>query len=46
MLATLLTSLAGFTLLFLGLFTLRYAVERLRRRLPAVPSGETDGALT
>lgn len=46
MLATLLTSLAGFTLLFLGLFTFRYAVERLRRRRPAVVSGETDEALT
>ncbi len=32
MLATLLTSVAGFTLLFLGLFSFRYAVERLGRR--------------
>ena len=32
MLATLLTSLAGFTLLFLGLFSFRYSVERLSRR--------------
>ena len=31
MLVTLLTSLAGFTLLFLGLFNFRYAVERLGR---------------
>jgi len=45
MLVTLLTSLAGFTLLFLGLFTFRYAVERLRRRRPAVATGETDEAL-
>ncbi len=45
MLATLLTSLAGFTMLFLGLFTFRYAVERLRRRTPPTATGETDEAL-
>ncbi len=32
MLVTLLTSLAGFTMLFLGLFFLRYSIELLRRR--------------
>ena len=32
MLATLLTSLAGFTMLFFGLFLIRYAVEMLSRR--------------
>ena len=32
MLATLLTGLGAFTVLFLGLFTLRYGVERLDRR--------------
>ena len=32
MLVTLLTSLAGFTLLFLGLFFLRYSIELLSRR--------------
>ena len=37
MLATLLVSLAGFTLLFLGLFCLRYSVEVMsRRRAPAL----------
>lgn len=46
MLATLLTSLAGFTMLFLGLFTFRYAAEMLRRRQPAVVSGETEEVLT
>lgn len=46
MLATLLTMWAGFIMLFLGLFTFRYAVERLRRRQPAVVAGETDEALT
>ncbi len=45
MLATLLTSLAGFTMLFLGLFTFRYAVERLRRRTLPTATGETDEAL-
>lgn len=45
MLATLLTMWAGFIMLFLGLFTFRYAVERLRRRHPAVVSGQTDEAL-
>lgn len=45
MLATLLTSLAGFTMLFLGLFTFRHAAEMLRRRQPAVVSGETEEVL-
>ncbi len=46
MLAALLTMWAGFILLFLGLLTFRYTVERLRRGpLPAV-SGETGEALT
>lgn len=40
MLTTLLVSLAGFTLLFLGLFCLRYSVELLsRRRTPAAVAG-------
>ncbi|MCY4399991.1 MAG: cytochrome c biogenesis protein CcsA [Gemmatimonadetes bacterium] len=43
MLATLLTSLAGFTLLFLGLFSFRYAVERLgRRSLPGGAAGPME----
>lgn len=46
MLATLLTMWAGFIMLFLGLFTFRYAVEKLRRRQPAVVAGQTDEALT
>ena len=45
MLATLLTSLAGFSMLFLGLFTFRHAAEMLRRRQPAVVSGETEEVL-
>ena len=45
MLATLLTMWAGFIMLFLGLFTFRYAVEMLRRRQPAVVSGETEEVL-
>ena len=45
MLATLLTMWAGFIMLFLGLFTFRYAVEMLRRRHPAVVSGETEEVL-
>lgn len=45
MLATLLTMWAGFIMLFLGLFTFRYAVERLRRRQPAIVSGETEEVL-
>ena len=36
MLATLLVSLAGFTMLFLGLFALRYSVELMSRRMLAV----------
>ncbi len=39
MLATLFTALAGFTLLFLGLFSFRYATERLVRRADALPQG-------
>ncbi len=42
MLATLLVSLAGFTLLFLGLFCLRYSVEVMSRRRP--PAGAPPGA--
>ena len=38
MLATLLVSFAGFAMLFLGLFTFRYAVERLRWSEPAAAS--------
>ena len=45
MLATLLTMWAGFIMLFLGLFTFRYAVEKLRRRHSAAVSGQTDEAL-
>ena len=45
MLATLLVSFLGFAMLFLGLFTFRYAVERLRWRMAtAAPSpGGGDG---
>ena len=46
MLATLMTSLAGFTMLFLGIFTVRYAVEQLLRRPASGPSPGSDGALT
>lgn len=46
MLATLMTFLAGFTLLFLGLFILRYAAERLHRRGRADGAAEAAGALT
>ena len=43
MLVTLLTSVAGFTLLFLGLFNFRYAVERLGRRpLPGGAAGPME----
>ena len=42
MLATLLVSLAGFTLLFLGLFCLRYSVEVMSRR--PTPAGSPPGA--
>ena len=45
MLVTLLTSLAGFTMLFLGLFILRYAIEQLHRRALADGAVATDGAL-
>ena len=44
MLVTLLTAWAGFIMLFLGLFTFRYAVERLRRR-PMPATTETGEAL-
>ncbi len=43
MLATLLTSLGGFTLLFLGLFSLRYSVEHASRRLQAARFRESTG---
>ncbi len=46
MLATLLTFLAGFAMLFLGLFILRYAVERLHGRAPPGGNAETGRALT
>ena len=46
MLATLLTMWAGFIMLFLGLFTFRYAVERLRGRPPPAAAGEAAEALT
>jgi len=46
MLATLMTFLAGFTMLFLGLFILRYTVERVHRRGPADGAAEAAGALT
>jgi len=45
MLVTLMTFLAGFTMLFLGLFILRYAVERLHRRGSAGGAAEAAGAL-
>ena len=45
MLATLMTFLAGFTMLFLGLFTLRYSVERLHRRAAEGGAAETAGVL-
>ncbi len=41
MLATLLTSLAGFTMLFFGLFLFRYAVELRARRAASEPDAET-----
>ena len=44
MLVTLLTTWAGFIMLFLGLFTFRYAIERLDRR-PLPATNETDEAL-
>ncbi len=43
MLATLLTSLGGFMLLFFGLFTIRYSIENLTRRRAAGPSPGRDG---
>ena len=46
MLATLMTSLAGFTMLFLGLFAIRYSIENLSRRPVSGPSPGSDGALT
>lgn len=46
MLATLMTFLGGFTMLFLGLFTLRYTVERLHRRGPVNGAADIGGALT
>ena len=46
MFATLMTSLAGFTMLFLGLFTIRYAIELHSRRPLSGPSPGSDGALT
>ena len=47
MVLTLLTSFAGFTLLFLGLFTLRYAVELAGRPTfaPSVPSAASGAAV-
>ena len=46
MLATLLTFLAGFTMLFLGLFIFRYTVERLHARASAGGAAATGEALT
>lgn len=46
MAATLMTSLAGFIMLFLGLFTIRYATERISRRPVADLSPGNQGALT
>ena len=46
MLATLLTSVAGFTMLFVGLFTLRYAIERLSRQTTTGRAPVTEGAST
>jgi heme exporter protein C len=45
MLATLLVSLAGFTMLFLGLFALRYSVELVSRRTPAVGEAAPAGGV-
>lgn len=45
MLATLLVSLAGFTLLFLGLFALRYSVELMSRRTLAVGEAAPAGGV-
>lgn len=45
MLVTLLTTWAGFIMLFLGLFTFRYAVEGLRGRPLPAAAGETGEAL-
>jgi len=45
MLVTLLTMWAGFIMLFLGLFTFRYAVEGRRRRPLPAAAGETGEAL-
>lgn len=45
MLATLLVSLAGFTMLFLGLFALRYSVELVSRRTLAVGEAAPAGGV-
>lgn len=45
MLATLLVSLAGFTMLFLGLFALRYSVELMSRRTLAVGDAAPAGGV-
>ncbi len=45
MLATLLVSLAGFTMLFLGLFALRYSVELVSRRTLAVGKAAPAGGV-
>lgn len=45
MLATLLVSLAGFTMLFLGLFALRYSVELMSRRTLAVGEAAPAGGV-
>lgn len=46
MLATLLTSLAGFMMLFLGLFTIRYVIENHLRHLNRTSQPDNSGALT
>ena len=43
MLATLLISLGGFMLLFLGLFTIRYSIENLSRLRATSPPPRTEG---
>lgn len=45
MLATLLVALAGFTMVFLGLFALRYSVELARRRTLAVGEAAPAGGV-
>ncbi len=45
MLATLLVSLAGFTMLFLGLFALRYSVELMSRRTLAAGDAAPAGGV-